>query len=348
MLLDEQKTENYIKKMMYYYDIPGLAAGAGTNEKLLYNRSFGYKSIKTKEALQENAVFHMASLTKLFVGTSIMQLYEKGLLDIDETAGHYLPYFKLKDKRYSRITVRHILSHTSGIPDIEDYEWDKPQFDDEALERYVKSLENLALLWDPGTKFMYSNIAYEILGDIIAKASGETFESYVEKNIFEPLKMHDSSLMTFKRDRAALADPHVKNDEKKVIVSDIFPYNRIHAPSSTLTSTVKDIFRWAAVHLNRGEFDGIRILNENTHNLFLQKQADINAKEQICLSWFARERRGLRLYGHEGSDVGFRSSFCIIPELNWYISVHANLDGAPTKKILHGILDMLLGYEPEI
>lgn len=348
MKIHIEKIKEFIDKMMFYHDIPGLALAIGNKEELQYEKGFGYKNIETGEEITEETVFHMASVSKLFVGTAVMQLAERKLLDIDKPVTTYIPYFKMQDPRYKEITVKQMLSHTSGMPDCDDYEWENPQVDDQALERYVRLQQNETLLWNPGEKFAYSNIAYEILGHLIAAVSDMTFESYIDKNIFMPLGMNQSSYLTLNRDMNKIASPHIKNSDKKVIVSEIFPYNRIHAPSSTLTSTARDIYKWGLAQLNKGQLNGKRILDEKTYDIMLNPVTHINKKEEICLSWFSRAYRKRVLYGHEGSDMGFRSSFTIIPEEEISISVHANIQSAPTRRIQKGILDILWGYEAEI
>lgn len=348
MKINIEKIEKFVEKMMFYHDIPGLVLAIGDKERMQYKKGFGYKNIEKGEVVTEETVFHMASISKLFVGTAVMQLAEKEQVDINETLITYIPYFEMKDSRYKEITVKQMLSHTSGMPDCDDYEWENPQTDDEALEKYVRLQRDKTLLWNPGEKFAYSNIAYEILGHLIANVSGMSFEKYVHDYIFEPIGMDQSSFLTFNRDMDEIASPHKKDNDKKVVVSSIFPYNRIHAPSSTLTSTVVDIYKWGLIHLNQGKLNGKRILEEKTYDTMLNPVTRINNKEKICLSWFARKYRGKVLYGHEGSDIGFRASFAIIPEEALSISVHANIQSAPTRRIQKGILDILFGYEAEI
>ncbi len=350
MELNKDKIIQYIDKMMFYHDIPGLAVGIGKDNQLIFQEGFGYRNIETKEKINADTVFHMASVTKLFVGTAMMQLMEKGLVDINEPVKKYVPYFEISDPRYESITVKQMLSHTSGMPDSDDYGWENPKYDEKALENYVKAQaeENLHLLWNPGEKFAYSNIAYEILGDLISKVSNQSFEDYVQENIFKPLGMNQSSLLTFKRNYEEIAAPHIKNENKQVVFSKVFPYSRAHGPSSTLTSNIQDILIWASAHLNKGEYNHCRILEEDTYKIMWQPVAMINSREQICLSWFFRKHKALGLYGHEGSDIGFRSSFAIAPEENMHISIHANIQSAPTRRIQKGIWDILLGDEPEI
>src|SRR5262249_6810462 len=149
--------------------------------------------------------------------------------------------FHLDDTRASKITVRQMLTHSSGMPDVEDYEWNHPQTDDGALERYVRSLstKKLKLFFDPGAEYAYSNIAYEILGDLIAKVSGVTFEDYVETNILRPLGMKSSTLLLTKTNPSWLAQGYTHprgGDYSTIKPVAAYPYNRAHGPSGDLMS----------------------------------------------------------------------------------------------------------------
>ena len=348
------KLNEFMENALVNYDLPGLAVNVGIGENsvcrdsgLRYIKAIGYKDMVAKEPLQPENIFHMASVTKLFVGTSIMQLWEKGRIDLQGHLKDYLPWFTMADERYKNITIRQFLNHTSGMPDVDNYHWDKPETDDGALERYVRSKEvaEAHLLWAPEEgRFSYSNIGYEILGQVIATVTGMSFEEYVRKNIFEPLSMKDSTLLTFERgiyedDRTKyinICTPHEKNSEKEIVKSRYFPYNRAHGPSSTLTSNIYDLEKWALAHLNR------KLLREQTYEKVWEEQALVpNNGEHICLSWFRREQNGFVLYGHEGTDDGFRASFWICPERDLFIVVCSNITNAPVKKISKQIFDLL-------
>lgn len=350
-----EQLNGFLEKALVNYDLPGLAAGIriGENSRnpnagLAYGNAVGYRDFIERKALLPGDIFHMASVTKLFVGTSILQLWERGLLQLDGRLIDYVPWFQMQDARYQDITIRQLLNHTSGMPDVKDYCWDKPETDEGALERYVRSSEvtDSYLFWAPQEgRFSYSNIAYEILGVVIAGVSGMSFEDYVRLNLFEPLDMKDSTLLSYERGiygRKDLQDenlctPHEKNGEKKIVRSDYFPYNRAHGPSSTLTSNIFDLEKWAKAHLER------RILKRETYDILWEKQALVpNNGEFICLSWFRREQNGYVLYGHEGNDDGFRASFWICPELDLSITVCSNISGAPVKKINKQIFDLLM------
>lgn len=360
MQILKEKLDEFMSKALVNYDLPGLAVGIrigdcckpGTdngndgNDGFVYRSAVGYQDLIDQKPLLPEHIFHMASVTKLFVGTSILQLWERGLLSLDGRLTDYLPWFRMKDERYREIIIRQLLSHTAGLPDVKDYLWDKPEIDEGALERYVRSSEvkDAYLLWAPAEgRFSYSNIGYEILGVVIAAVSGMSFEDYVRKNIFEPLGMKDSTLLSFERgiygesgQDENLCAPHEKDEEKRIIRSAHFPYNRAHGPSSTLTSNVIDLEKWGQAHLKE------RVLKKETYELAWKEQALVpNNGEFICLSWFRREQNGYVLYGHEGTDDGFRASFWLCPELQLSITVCANISGAPVKKINKQIFNLL-------
>lgn len=350
------KLNKFVEEALFYQDLPGLEVGIsiGENSKsrhkgLNFKRAAGYKDFMTKEPLKTGDIFHMASVTKLFVGAAVMQLAEEGKVRLSAKAAELLPWLFIEDQRYLNITVKDLLSHTSGLGDVGNYGWDKPEFDEGALRRYIESEEvrNSRLLWEPGIlKFQYSNMAYEILGAIISEISGLSFEDYVENNIFKPLEMNDTTLLTFKRaggslklkdlSKAGVAMPHVKDKNNHIMHEPFYPYNRAHGPSSTLTSNLDDMEKWAKAHLSRS------FLKEKTYSQIWEKVASVpNNGEHIGLSWFIREQNGYTLYGHEGNDDGFRASFWICPELDAHIVVMSNITKAPVKKINKSVFDIL-------
>jgi CubicO group peptidase (beta-lactamase class C family) len=343
----KQQLEPMIEQAMKQANIPGFAIAVVQNQKVVYAAGFGVKSLANRnEKITPQSLFHMASITKPFVATSIMQLWEDGKIDLDAPLVKYLPYFRMKDERYKAITIRQMLSHVSGMPDVEDYEWDRPQYDDGALERYVRSLGNLSLIAAPGTMFRYSNMAYEILGDVIAKVSGESFEEYVKHHILEPLEMKTSTLLVKKADPKLLTTPHVLDDSYDPVVSRVFPYNRMHSPSSTLYSNVLDMSRWAIANLNRGELDGRRILKASTYDM-MWKPAGENWRN-IGISWFLGARREDRTVGHGGGDTGFRSNLLLLPDKGVAVVMMSNYDGPSLLgAITNAAVDVALGVKPE-
>lgn len=344
----KRQLDQYIEESLYYYDLPGLAVLV-KNDQMNYVKAVGYKDFTKKEPLKEEHIFHMASVSKLFTASAILHLQEQGVLSLSDKLKDLLPYIKIADRRFDEIEILHMLTHTSGLDDVDSYGWDHPRTDDLALKTYGQSAEvtDRRLLWSPQeNKFRYSNMAYELLGLVISEVSGMSFESYIEKYIFEPLGMKDATFLTGERAKgslkledlsnAGMAMPHTKDDENHILLENCYPYNREHAPSSTLTAHVGDLSKWGNAHLSRSFF------SEETYDAMWKAYTTVpNNKEGMGLGWFMRKQEGYDLYGHEGNDDGFRASFWICPELNTQVIVVCNILKAPAKKINKKLFELV-------
>lgn len=342
------KLEIYIQEKMKDFDITGLAIGIVKENEIVYAQGFGVKNIETKKPITTKSLFHMASVSKPFSATAIMQLVEKGKVDLDDPVVKHLSYFKLNDERYKEITVRQMLGHISGMPDVLFYFWHKPEYDDEALERYVRSLNEKKLIAAPGEKYSYSNMAFEILGDLIAKVSGISFEDYIKKNILDPVEMYESTFLKKNVSPELATTPHMKQ-KTNVVISKVYPYNRAHAPSSTLHSNVMEMCNWAMVNMNKGTFRGKQILKSSSYDLLWEpaKLGDGVKKGPCGLSWRIGYYRGLKTISHGGRDIGYTSYFVMLPEKSIAVVVLSNCFFAPIVEIKDAALNVMLGYEPE-
>jgi CubicO group peptidase (beta-lactamase class C family) len=338
--------EDYVRQQQ----IPGFAIGIIQDGRLVYAHGFGVKNLADKDdPITPRSLFHMASITKTFVATSIMQLVEAGKVNLDAPVVRYLPYFHLADDRYQIITVRQMVTHTSGMPDVEDYEWDKPQYDDGALERYVRSLSNQKLIFAPGTDFRYSNMAFEVLGDLIAKVSGESFDDYVQDHILTPLRMKDSTLLVKRTNPKLMTWGYERDKGGQVFPSKVYPYNRMHSPSSNLHSNVEDMARWALANLNHGELDGRRILKRQTYDIMWTPQHKLSDGRAVGISWFLDQYRGQGTVSHGGGDTGYATFLVLLPEKKIAVVLMSNCDwlGNGRTEIAHAALDVALGLKPE-
>lgn len=210
-----------VNQVMKSYELPGLVIGIVKDNELVYSKGFGVKNLMTRDPVTAKSLFHMASVSKPFSATAIMQFVEQGKVKLGDPVVKYLPYFKINDERHKEITISQMLSHISGMPYVFDYEWDKPEYDDGAAERYVRSLADKELIAAPGETFAYSNMAFEVLGDLIAKVSGMSFEDYVKTNILDPLDMKESTFLKKQVSPELATIPHVMGF--KIEVSDIYP-----------------------------------------------------------------------------------------------------------------------------
>ncbi len=327
------------------YDLPGLAVGIVKDNEIVYARGFGYLDVDSKEAVSLTSLFHVASISKPFVATAIMQLVEQEKMHLDSTVLSYLPYFKLEGGPYDQITIRQMLNHISGMPDVQDYHWDKPVYDEGALERYVRSISSEKMIAPPGDKFAYSNMAFECLGDVIAKVSGFSFADYVEQNILDPSGMEKSTFLKAEGLPENWAAPHIRYTRPQAW--DGYPYNRQHGPSSTLHSSALEMCNWSIINMKRGSFQGSTILKSSSYDLLWKPWFKTGESSSIGLSWFLGSYRNEAMVEHGGGDTGFNTRLVLLPEKSMSVVVLCNLSPAPVGKISDAALDILLGYEPQ-
>jgi CubicO group peptidase (beta-lactamase class C family) len=328
-----------------------LAVGVVKDQDLIYAKGFGVMNLETGAEVTPRTLFHMASITKPFVATSIVQLLEQKKLSLDDPIVKHLPYFKLADRRYPLLTIRQFLTHSSGMPDVDDYHWDEPEYDEGALERFVRSLTGRALVSKPGEGFIYSNMAFEVLGDLIAKVSDQSFADYVKEHILLPLDMNDSSILIRDVDPALLANGHVQDEGGKTRVTEHYAYNRRHGPSSCLHSNVVDMSRWAMANMNRGELEGRRILDASSYELLWAPAVKVGARDNrrvhVGLSWFLSDYAGHQTVSHGGRDIGYQTNFVMVPDAGVAVIVLSNYSGPHTtvSEVTDLALELALGSE---
>jgi CubicO group peptidase (beta-lactamase class C family) len=339
----------FVEEVVARFALAGLAVGIVKDGALVYAQGFGVRSLDTREPVTPRSLFHLASISKPFVATAIVQLAERGAIELAAPVVAYLPYFRLQDPRSSAITIQQLLSHTSGMPDPQDYQWHQPEDDAGALERYVRSLADVALLDAPGAAYAYSNAAFEVLGDIIAKVSGRSFEDYIKAHIFAPLAMPTSTFLRHEVAPDLATTPHL--GAPLHVLPGAYPYNRAHAPSSTLHSSVAEMGHWLIANLNRGAFQGRRILQAESYTRLWHPYVATGEEiweEAVGLGWMLGTYRGHAVIHHGGSDPGFSGEIVLVPAENSGVVVLANANTAAVGHVTDAALDLLLGFAPAL
>ena len=187
--------------------------------------------------------------------------------------------------------------------------------------------------------FNYSNIAYDILGDLIAKKSGISFEEYIKVNILTPLEMTESSFYLPDIKKDLRTSPHVENPTQ---LSKIYPYNRRHAPSSTLNTSILDLSNFSKMIMNKGNFKGVQIIKPETLSMMTTKTSQTETDGfNIGLAWFLYDYKGVKNWEHTGGDTGYSSLFNIMPDKNMSIILLSNHEDFEGKIVLRKIQDLL-------
>jgi CubicO group peptidase (beta-lactamase class C family) len=343
--------EAIVRNFAEQHRLPGLAAGVWRRGEVVLRTGVGHQAGPGSPAVVGETVFHLASVTKPLVATAVMQLVAEGKMCLDCPLQRYLPYFSMQGAGVDRITIKQLLTHTAGTGDTSDFRWTSPEYDDGAVERYVRSLATVQLVFVPGSDWRYSNRGFDILADAIAKVDGQPFEAVIQRRILTPLGMRRSTLLMSDIDSTRMARGH-RRDGSDVAY---YPYNRRHAGSSTLHSTLNDMLRWVAANLGRGAIDQRRILPASAYDQLWHPYVDIRATiaEQtrragyefpydslaIGLSWFLPVQDGRQLVFHSGSDPGFASNVLLSPSEQIGVVVMINANGADPRALSRSLLE---------
>jgi CubicO group peptidase (beta-lactamase class C family) len=330
------KVDSIVINKMNAYNIPGLSIGLVRNDSILYTKGYGIKSIENGDSVTPNSIFHTASISKLFTAVAIMKLIEEKVITIDDKLVEILPELKFDDERIKNITIKNLLNHTSGIPDISNYHWDNNNQSDTSLKEYVLGL-HLTLDAEPSAEYEYSNLAYDILGYVIEKISGVTFDKYLKENILNKSGMYSSDFRYFKIHDSLKTIPHSKAwFGKNIYERETYPYTREHAPSSTLNASSNDVSKWMISFL--------QTLNdsEDVHQSMIEPSFDSNP--YIGLGFQLNTINSKKVIGHYGGDKGFRSYLMMIPEEKIGLVLLANCDYDEDfrQEIIHPIAKLIL------
>lgn len=344
-VLDSDTTariETAVAGTMSQRSVPGMALCIIKDGQVAYSKGFGVATVGTDKPVTSQSMFQLMDAGMALVAEAVLQLVEQGKVDLDAPITEYLPYFQMKDRRYKEITVRHLLTNSSGLPiphdiPIKNWEGNTAQYDDGALERHLHSLSDTLLNFGPGSYFSYSKWDYELLGDLIAKVSGQPFEAYMQEHILAPLGMTQSTYLPKQADPAALVSPHM-NQGKDVFVSDVATDGREHGPTLGLWSSIDDVCRWMMADLNRVGPDGQRILDDASYDRFWATSVPTaygSLFDRYGMGWFTGTLGDHKHLTDYGADVGFQSTIRVLPDDKFGIALMTNLwtdnyqNGAP-------------------
>ncbi|MBN2387032.1 MAG: serine hydrolase [Anaerolineales bacterium] len=348
----KKELDSVLAKIVALWGIPGLSVGMVAGGEIMHACNIGVQSLETGTPVASSSIFCLASISKCFVASAVMQLVERGWVDLDAPLVRFLPYFKLDDERYPQITIRQVLSHTSGLPDIDEFEYrdllSRPDDDDGAAERFARSLSGRRLVHAPGEKFLYSNLGYDVLGDLIAKVSGGTFEAYLRQNILLPAGMADSSYLPADLAPGRQAVPHLRMPG--MAVNRAPAYARADGPASFLYSTADDMCRWAITCLDRGRRPVGRILTPASYARMWSPAARRDSpplREEMGLGWNLGHFEGQRTISHGGAGLGWSSLLVLLPDLDRGAVILFNAEDAAIHLISRAVLRALLDLEPQ-
>lgn len=347
-----QRLYQVLEDIINRWDIPGLGVGLIEEGEIVHDRTFGVQNLITGVPVTPDSLFCVASIAKCFVACAIMQLVEQGVLQLDVPLVEYLPDLFLDDDHYQEITLRQILSHTSGMPDMDEIEYDKlvvhSEYDEEAPARFFHTLSTRKMIGLPGEKFAYSNIAYNVLGYLITRCTGMTFEDYMKANILNPAGMTNSTFFFPDVPLDSLSVPHLRIPH--LVPNPILPYHRADAPASFLYTTVVDMCNWAITSLNRGIFKEERLISQSSYDLMwtpIAQRGYPPFREEMGLGWALGHFMGVRTVAHGGAGFGWSCHLILLPEKNCAAIILSNEESSAIECIEQAVVRTLLELEPK-
>lgn len=343
----EKDLDAVLQEIVARWGIPGLAVGIVEEDEIIYAGGLGVQNLETQSPVTPDSVFCVASISKAFVAAAVMQLAECGKIALDAPIVRYLPYFRMDDARYLHITPRQLLSHTSGMPDMDESTYNElmahPETDDGAAERYVRRLQDKKLIANPGERFSYSNIAFNVLGDMIAKVTGNSFEAVMKEQVLLPAGMPNSTFLPAEVPPHLLAVPHLRSPEMRV--NPIYPYHRADAPAGFLHATLTDMCHWSITCLNRS------LLSPAGYDLMWTPVADWgyprpSMYEEIGLGWTLGHFNGTRTISHGGMGFGWTDFLVILPEKKRAAVILCNEESFARTQTVRAVAETLTDRKP--
>ncbi len=311
---------------------PGAALLVIRNGKVLLKKGYGLANIETKTPITPDTCFLLGSVTKQFTAMAVMLLAERGQLSYDDTLAKFFPQFP---PYAQKITVRNLLNHTSGLPDYEvlfveqgliDKDWPRSvktarsRFEPTARDALNLLARQPNLLFEPGTKFEYSNSGYVVLAQIIEKASGQSYAQFLMQNIFKPLGMKRSYVYDESRPNipGRAASYTLKDATYREI--DYTPLNAIYGEDNVYT-TLNDLVKWEQA------LSSTKLLKmETLQEAFSSGVLTDGSRTGYGYGWFVGETLGIKYVGHSGGWLGFANVIRRYPDYRFSIVLLTNCD----------------------
>jgi CubicO group peptidase (beta-lactamase class C family) len=313
------RIDSYVRAFIARHDIPSAAIAVVDHGKVVKTAGYGSASLELHVAASTRSVYEIGSITKQFTAEAVMMLAAEGKIDLEAPIARYLPDLP---EAWAGITVHHLLTHTSGLPDWES----RGLLDlrrDYAPAEFIKVIAAHPLDFPPGTRWSYSNSAYPLLGMIIEHVTGEPFEGIVTQRVLVPAGMTKTRF----RHRGEVVPDRVAGyaDSAGVVRNGEPIVPRLLAPNGGILSTVGDMAKWYLA------LEGGRIVPAATfERMATPVKLNHGATFTAGIAWFIDTFRGHRFVFHNGSTAaGYSSVIYRFPEDSLFVVVLMNIDRGP-------------------
>ncbi|MCI0390873.1 MAG: beta-lactamase family protein [Acidobacteria bacterium] len=320
------RVDEIIKAEMKTQNFPSLSLAIIKDGEIIKAEGYGLANIKLKIPARPETVYRIASVSKQFIATGIMLLVQEGQLGLDDPISKYLEGTPAK---WKGITIRHLLTHTSGlVREAPGFDPFKTQSDADV----IKFAYGLPLRFQPGEKFEYSNVGYFALGEIIRKVSGRPWSEYLNEKVFKPSGMNTTYPTNTTVNLPNRAMGYRDNDK----LLEVREWTALR-PSGAFLSTVLDMAKWDAVLYTD------KVLSESTRRqMWTPVTLNDGASYPYGFGWELGSHRGRKLVSHGGGGPGARAKFARFVDDRLTIIVLINLDDVDLDSIVRGVAEFYL------
>ncbi|RPI68469.1 MAG: serine hydrolase [Ignavibacteriales bacterium] len=299
--LDQYLTDYYINK-----DVPSVSAGLSYDGKIIWIGTRGFSDIENNVQAADKSVYRIASVSKVITAVAIMQLVEQGKLKLDEDIRKYIPYYPTKKWKF---TVRQLLSHTAGIRNYKSTgEFESKEYFQSTKET-ISYLAKDSLQFEPGTKFLYTTLSYNLLAAVIENVSGIPFPDYLQNNIFLPAGMN-STYPDFQRDIIPFRVKGYERNKYRKIQNAALADLSIKIPGGGLLSSVEDLLKFSD-SLLKGKLIKPSSLDSMIIPAKLKDGKSVNYGLGFAINM---DKSGKKFMSHSGTGTGFSTLLLIYPE----------------------------------
>ena len=250
-----------------YQQIPGMSAGIVLDQELIWSAGYGFANLADQIPADENTIYSICSISKLFTSLAVMQMRDAGKLKLSDPIADHLDWYDLEQVHDGGpVTVEGVLTHSSGLPREGDFfYWNAPEFPYPTREELIAELDRHQTLYPASTWFQYSNLGLSLAGELVAATSGIPFEDYVQQKLLGPLDMNDTRPRypeELRGKQMAVGYSGLERDLQRKEVPAFF--TRAITPAAGFTSTVNDLARFASWHFRLLKNGGSEVLDSNT------------------------------------------------------------------------------------
>ncbi|MCI0697384.1 serine hydrolase [candidate division KSB1 bacterium] len=334
--------ERFITHEMRDKKLPALSIALVDDQDIVWAKGFGWEDSDKKTLATAETVYRVGSVSKLFTDIGIMQLVERGVIDLDAPVTNYLPDFKPNNPFAKTITLRQLMSHRSGLvrePPVGNY------FDDTApsLAQTVQSLNSTTLVYEPEKRIKYSNAAIATVGYVLEQSQKQPFTKYLQKAVLAPMGLRNSSFEPTPEITKHLAKAYMWSYDGRQFDAPTFQLGM--APAAGMYSTVTDLARFMSVLFNSGKGPNGQVLKPETlEKMWTLQFATAEEKNGFGLGFGIWDLQGYRRVGHDGAMYGFATELQALPEMKLGAVVVTSIDGANsiTYRIAERALKLML------